>query len=88
MPVHVREAGPLAALDVDRDLVVDRHPCHRHAVRHVRPGTLEQRDGARPLQGEFLQLQVVDGPDLHAGNFRYEHGRVLDGIENALQQCG
>src|SRR5262245_50568281 len=77
MSVHVDEAGPLAAIDVDRDLVVGRHPDHRHAVGHVGPGALEQSHRARAGLDESLELLIVDGLDFRGIDPGRRHVRCL-----------
>jgi len=39
--INIREAGAFSALDVDRLIVVQSHPGHWRAVRHVGSGAFK-----------------------------------------------
>ena len=62
-PVDVGEPRALTMVDVDRLVVVRRHPCHRHAVGHVRAGPADHGERPGPYVAEarqFLGVQLTD----------------------------
>src|SRR5438094_6041850 len=74
VPVDVSEGPAALALDDDRRVLVeDRHPRHRHAVRHARPRPLEPPRPAGPELGKAPKLALAQALEPRPWDLAYLH---------------